>query len=596
MTEGCSRRCSVVREVSTMECSCGACASCIASSCAVCSCSVCSCAMCLCPVRLRDTPQGPARPCRTTRWPRWATRTALVLLLAVACALADIATADATADLGSSRADAAPASTPSTTVMFMEDYRQRNGTSARGGSREVDDDVEELHHGKVRRQHSSEYADEEADRRHHKGRGARKQQRRRLQEHGDDVRHVLIDDRPIRPAGHGGTCPMCQEREVIKNFSLAAIKEQILHKLNMAHPPNITGRRLPKYDHLADLLDAQPRRGHSPGGHSAGHNHGMLGDDPAAGMFRAGMEVYEEEDDYHAKTERIIAFPQSHTNKVRHSYQGHNVLHFRFSQKVVQSQVAKATLWVYVRGTGRTNYRRYEDERRREEDDDDDEEGEEDEEEELPPTVLVRVMRMRRGSAAADASVPFELESTAKVEQPEGDGVWVTVDVKKMVEDWFRRPRDNLGLMVFASAGADGKQLVYTDTNEEDNPKMPFIEVYLKDGRARRVRRNLGLTCTEDEEETRCCRYPLVVDFELFGWDFIIFPKRYEANYCSGECQFLYMQKYPHTALINMASNKTGPCCGPRKMTSINMLYFDSDLNVVFGVLPGMVVERCGCF
>lgn len=118
--------------------------------------------------------------------------------------------------------------------------------------------------------------------------------------------------------------------------------------------------------------------------------------------------------------------------------------------------------------------------------------------------------------------------------------------------------------------------------------------MYLSDGRKRRVRRNMGLNCRENSEETRCCRYPLTVDFEKFGWDFIIAPKKYEANYCSGECSLVFAQRYPHTALVQI-STKEGPCCAPRKMSAIEMLYFDSDFNVVYGVLPGMRVERCGC-
>jgi hypothetical protein len=106
-----------------------------------------------------------------------------------------------------------------------------------------------------------------------------------------------------------------------------------------------------------------------------------------------------------------------------------------------------------------------------------------------------------------------------------------------------------------------------------------------------------GLTCEDTSTETRCCRYPLTVDFEEFGWDWIIAPKRYVANYCSGECPFVFMQKYPHTHLIQQANppGMTGPCCAPRKLSGISMLYFDDNYNIIYGMLPGMVVDRCGC-
>ncbi|KFV72482.1 Growth/differentiation factor 11, partial [Struthio camelus australis] len=70
----------------------------------------------------------------------------------------------------------------------------------------------------------------------------------------------------------------------------------------------------------------------------------------------------------------------------------------------------------------------------------------------------------------------------------------------------------------------------------------------------KRSRRNLGLDCDEHSTESRCCRYPLTVDFEAFGWDWIIAPKRYKANYCSGQCEYMFMQKYPHTHLVQQAN------------------------------------------
>lgn len=127
--------------------------------------------------------------------------------------------------------------------------------------------------------------------------------------------------------------------------------------------------------------------------------------------------------------------------------------------------------------------------------------------------------------------------------------------------------------------------------------QKPFIEIKVEKQKHRRSRRMIGLNCEENADEVRCCRYPLTVDFEEFGWDWIIAPKRYEANYCSGECPYVFLQKYPHTHLVQQANpqGSAGPCCAPRKMSSISMLYFDADFNIIYGMLPGMVVDRCGC-
>src|SRR6218665_4195172 len=109
----------------------------------------------------------------------------------------------------------------------------------------------------------------------------------------------------------------------------------------------------------------------------------------------------------------------------------------------------------------------------------------------------------------------------------------------------------------------------------------------------------IDLDCDESSAESRCCRYPLVVDFEQFRWDWVAVPRRYSAYYCSGECSFLYHQRYPHTNLAQQANKIAGtaggPCCSPRKVSDISMLYYDENMNIIYGRLPGMVVDQCGC-
>ncbi|CAJ0967088.1 unnamed protein product, partial [Ranitomeya imitator] len=124
----------------------------------------------------------------------------------------------------------------------------------------------------------------------------------------------------------------------------------------------------------------------------------------------------------------------------------------------------------------------------------------------------------------------------------------------------------------------------------------PFIEVKVMDT-PKRTRRDFGLDCDEHSAESRCCRYPLTVDFEAFGWDWIIAPKRYKANYCSGECGVVFLQKYPHTHLVQQVNPRgsAGPCCTPTKMSPINMLYFNENEQIIYGKIPAMVVDRCGC-
>jgi len=37
------------------------------------------------------------------------------------------------------------------------------------------------------------------------------------------------------------------------------------------------------------------------------------------------------------------------------------------------------------------------------------------------------------------------------------------------------------------------------------------------------------------------------------------------------------------------------PCCAPVKMRSLPLVYMDTGGGIVYGNLPDMVTERCGC-
>ncbi|XP_050072657.1 growth/differentiation factor 8-like [Anopheles maculipalpis] len=140
--------------------------------------------------------------------------------------------------------------------------------------------------------------------------------------------------------------------------------------------------------------------------------------------------------------------------------------------------------------------------------------------------------------------------------------------------------------------GTSSKKLRYK--KDESEALIPYIEIVFRDAPKKRIKRNLSLNCDENANETRCCRYPLMVDFEKFGWDWIIAPKRYEASYCAGECMISFLPKYEHTHVMQLSTSAI-PCCSPKKMSSIKLLYFDMSYNVIYSTIPNMVVEKCSC-
>ncbi|XP_013174658.1 PREDICTED: growth/differentiation factor 8-like, partial [Papilio xuthus] len=263
----------------------------------------------------------------------------------------------------------------------------------------------------------------------------------------------------------------------------------------------------------------------------------------------------------------------------RHShFKGLKVINFRFTSKVLQNEVDEAFLNIHVQELEqRLNVT-------------------------LGPeeffSIGLQVNRVTRNSQGSKASVPYT-ESSIKMSRKELKiGRWVKLNVTNMVAEFFRLPRENLAIVVRVQDSKNRMSLVVPHpSSESNNALMPYIEVSLRDNTHKRTRRTIGMDCTENSKEVRCCRYPLSVNFEEFGWDWIIAPKQYDANYCSGECPYSFLQKYPHTHLVHLVTpqGSGGPCCAPRKMSSISMLYFDDDLNIIYGTIPGMVVESCGC-
>ena len=114
----------------------------------------------------------------------------------------------------------------------------------------------------------------------------------------------------------------------------------------------------------------------------------------------------------------------------------------------------------------------------------------------------------------------------------------------------------------------------------------------------------------EDEAQKRkkglCHLQKYTIDFEVLGWDtWIIYPKKYNAFTCGGECTSPVMQSlHPtnHGLLQSLMEHKTGKsangkehlCCVPSKLSPLSMLYMENGM-VVTRHHPDMIVDQCAC-
>lgn len=192
------------------------------------------------------------------------------------------------------------------------------------------------------------------------------------------------------------------------------------------------------------------------------------------------------------------------------------MLYFKFSDKVVQHRVTKAELSLWIYGSAETRG----DDCSRNLNMGSDNEG----------FISVSLQRIMRG-VTESGSPNLGPSYTTKHSRPMGRrGTWITIDIKRTVADWFKHPRDNLGVALKVScAGSNhrrNQKIVETNPAAENAPYLEIQTQELDARRSGRIKRNVGLNCDEASQENRCCRYKLTVDFEKFGWDWIIAPKK----------------------------------------------------------------------
>uniref|UniRef100_A0A2S2NT13 Growth/differentiation factor 8 n=1 Tax=Schizaphis graminum TaxID=13262 RepID=A0A2S2NT13_SCHGA len=400
------------------------------------------------------------------------------------------------------------------------------------------------------------------------------------------------DESPQTPSAV--QCSSCMGHEGIKSLSIELIKASILNKLGMQRPPEFGNRQPPRVPTDLPPLQDLMRKYNNDHKNSVvvlphiRHRSHHLQDDSVTDMQSDEATGYsttasadnsnsynvgsadDDDDDYHVKTHKLIAFAQPHPT-LQQKLRGHYPIYFTFSEQTGQQRITEAILWLYKKRLDVVI---------------DD------------PVVMLDVYRIN--PVTFHQSYVSSIKRTINTTEPG----WVPIDIQRRMSDWFKStdgPK-NLTLVVHAYYSKQNtshlKPPFVTDARKrEDMTEIPYLEVHTREDRRSRARRNAasGLTCNETSTETRCCRYPLTVDFEEFGWHWIIAPKRYVANYCSGTCDPMLFPKYPHTHLVQMTKFGTGLCCAPRKMSAISMLYYDPDFNIIYGMLPGMVVDRCGC-
>ena len=181
---------------------------------------------------------------------------------------------------------------------------------------------------------------------------------------------------------------------------------------------------------------------------------------------------------------------------------------------------------------------------------------------------------------------------------------WHTFPLTEPIQALFARGERRLSLDVQCDGCRElAVAPVFVHPGEESH--RPFVVVQARLGDSRHRIRKRGLEC--DGRTNLCCRQQFFIDFRLIGWnDWIIAPTGYYGNYCEGSCP-AYLAGVPgsassfHTAVVNqyrmrgLNPGTVNSCCIPTKLSTMSMLYFDDEYNIVKRDVPNMIVEECGC-
>lgn len=116
---------------------------------------------------------------------------------------------------------------------------------------------------------------------------------------------------------------------------------------------------------------------------------------------------------------------------------------------------------------------------------------------------------------------------------------------------------------------------------------------------------------TSQVDQNACKAKSVTIDFKDLSFsDWILEPKSFQSNYCSGICKFSVNEKIDFSNYATLQSilsyvnfnNEKEPsknselCCTPSKLEPVSILFLDTNLiDYVVKVLPDMVVKECSC-
>ncbi|XP_060783917.1 transforming growth factor beta-2 proprotein [Neoarius graeffei] len=223
--------------------------------------------------------------------------------------------------------------------------------------------------------------------------------------------------------------------------------------------------------------------------------------------------------------------------------------------------------------------------------------------------------------------------------QPQAKGAWLSVDVTETVKEWMAYKEKSLGLMLSVHcpcctfvpstnnivpnkseelearfAGVDDELIrpnrrpSVTKGPIEFSTKTPHLILTLlptdrlensnKKNRKKRAAAD-ATTCARNADQG-CCLRSLYIDFRRdLNWKWIHEPKGYKANFCAGNCPYLWSADNHYNMILPLYNKmnpeaSASPCCVPQDLEPLTIVYFLGRTPRV-EQLSNMVVKSCKC-
>ncbi|XP_018592829.2 transforming growth factor beta-2 proprotein [Scleropages formosus] len=238
-----------------------------------------------------------------------------------------------------------------------------------------------------------------------------------------------------------------------------------------------------------------------------------------------------------------------------------------------------------------------------------------------------------------DPSAPMQRYIDSRTVRPRAKGAWLSVDVTDTVKEWLTHRDRNLGLKLSVHcpcctfipatnnivpnkteelearfAGIDDEMMRHHKKPEavkgqiEFSTKTPHLILTLlpsdrleNPGKKNRKRRAAADTpaCSRNADQG-CCLRSLYIDFRRdLNWKWIHEPKGYKANFCAGNCPYLWSADSHYNMILPLYNKlnpeaSASPCCVPQDLEPLTIVYFVGR-NPRVEQLSNMVVRSCKC-